>query len=82
MDIKKEFLKIYTELEFNAKKDTLFERMTLKRLQDFSDMFFGTNLGVLKNNECQLWREIGSIIGEEEMRNIIRAKRIREFGLG
>lgn len=78
-DIKKDFIRMYAEIEFNADNDTLFERITLKRLQDFSDKYFGTNLYENIIDESREAREYLLNHSEDEWRKVIRKKRIKEL---
>ena len=74
----REILKIYAEIEFNATEDTLFERMTLDRLQNFIDKHFETHLREITNDECSEMREFMSKgHTEEEWRIKRRSKRVK-----
>ena len=80
VNLKKEFLKLYTEIEFNATEDTLFERMTLTRLQTFSDIHFGTHLEEDIRQESLAANDFFDKGGTEpEWRRIIRQKRVKQI---
>jgi hypothetical protein len=75
---KKEFLKIFTEIEFNATEDTLFERMTLSRLRIYSDVFFGTKLYQEHLDNCERLRMfLDKGHTEKEWRIKVRCKRFK-----
>ncbi|MFA5365621.1 MAG: hypothetical protein WC325_10625, partial [Candidatus Bathyarchaeia archaeon] len=81
-EAKADFLKTYVEIEFNAEEDTLFARMLLVRLQQFSDLWFGTHLKQDVNDECKLWNEwLSHGLSEGQCRQNIRQKRIKDYGL-
>jgi hypothetical protein len=75
--LKSDYIKIYAEIEFNATEDTLFERMTLTRLQEYSDTHFGTTLDKDVLSECaelNLWLSSGK--SEKAWKQKIRKKRL------
>lgn len=74
--LRDDFLKIYVEIEFNATEDTIFERMTLKRLQDFAAEHFGVDISLLLNDECKEANTYLQTHTEAEWRREIRKRRI------
>ena len=80
LDLKIAFLKMYTEIEFNAIEDTLFQRMTLARLQQYSDEHFGTHLHQDTLDESAEANEyLGKGHTEKEWRERIRRKRVKQI---
>jgi hypothetical protein len=74
---KQDFFKTYIEIEFNYNDDTLFERMVMVRLQQFSDRNLGTNFDMVTSMESAECNEFltngGSWI---DWKRIIRQRRI------